>query len=114
MGRSFHVDTDQLRNHATVVDDLTTRAGTAADAGRQGAGISTEMGAVSAAYAAAAEATSWVWGGPASERGGQVLLKLQEAIHGLEWLLAALRNMLDGVYGGLSALAESKHAEVAS
>jgi hypothetical protein len=28
--------------------------------------------------------------------------------------LAALRNVLDGVYGELSALAESKHAEVAS
>jgi hypothetical protein len=45
---------------------------------------------------------------------GKILTKLDEAIHGLEWLLAALRNMLDGVYGELSALAESKHAEVAS
>lgn len=161
------------------------------------ANISTEMGAVSAAYAAAAEGTSWVWGGPAGEayrsqahhvanlvkasagaadtlktaatmagelvagiritvrdliaalvgelvdlaaeelgsvglatpvvvaqaleetarvtsRVGKVLTKLDEAIHGLEWLLVALRNMLDGVYGELSALTESKHTEVAS
>jgi hypothetical protein len=42
-----------------------------------------------------------------------MLLKLKEAIEGLEVLLAALRNMLDGVYGELSALAESKHVEVA-
>jgi hypothetical protein len=49
-----------------------------------------------------------------TSRVGRVLTKLAEAIHGLEWLLAALRNMLDGVYGELSALAESKHAEVAS
>lgn len=159
--------------------------------------ISTEMGAVSAGYAAAAEGTRWVWGGPAGEayrshahhvanlvkaaagaadtlktaatmagelvagiritvrdliaalvgelvdlaaeelgsvglatpvvvaqaleetarvtsRVGKVLTRLDEAIHGLEWLLAALRNMLDGVYGELSVLAESKHAEVAS
>ncbi len=49
-----------------------------------------------------------------TSRVGKILTKLDEAIHGLEWLLAALRNMLDGVYGELSALAESKHAEVAS
>ena len=161
------------------------------------ANISKEMAAVSAGYTAAAEHTSWAWGGPASEayrsqarhvanlvqaaagaadtlktaatmagelvagiritvrdliaalvgelvdlaaeelgsfglatpvvvaqaaeetarvtsRVGKVLLELKEAIDGLEWLLAALRNMLDGVYGELSALAESKHAEVAS
>jgi uncharacterized protein YukE len=159
--------------------------------------ISEELGAVSAGYAAAAEGTGWVWGGPASEayrsqaqhvadlvqaaagaadtlktaatmagelvagirvtvrdliaalvgelvdlaaeelatvglatpvvvaqaaeetarvtsRVGKVLLELKEAIDGLESLLAALRNMLDGVHGELSALAESKHAEVAS
>ncbi|MGH3572658.1 MAG: EspA/EspE family type VII secretion system effector [Pseudonocardiaceae bacterium] len=161
------------------------------------ANIGKEMAAVSAGYAAAAEGTSWVWGGPASEayrsqaghvanlvqaaagaadtlntaatmagelvagiritvrdliaalvgelvdlaaeelgtaglatpvvvaqaaeetarvtsRVGKVLLKLTEAINGLDVLLAALRNVLDGVYGELSALAESKHAEVAS
>jgi hypothetical protein len=74
--------------------------------------ISEELGAVSAGYAAAAEGTGWVWG--VTSRVGKVLLELKEAIDGLESLLAALRNMLDGVHGELSALAESKHAEVAS
>jgi hypothetical protein len=161
------------------------------------ANIGKEMSAVSTDYAAAAEGTGWVWGGPASEayrsqarhvanlvqaaagaadtlhtaatmagelvagiritvrdliaalvgelvdltaeelatfglatpavvaqaaeetarvtsRVGKMLLKLKEAIEGLEVLLAALRNMLDGVYGELSALAESKHVEVVS
>ena len=31
-----------------------------------------------------------------TSRVGKILTKLDEAIHGLEWLLAALRNMLDG------------------
>ncbi len=44
MGRSFHVDTDQVRQHASAVDDLTTRAGTAADSGRQVAGMDNAYG----------------------------------------------------------------------
>jgi hypothetical protein len=44
MGRSFHVDTDKVRQHASAVDDLTTRAGTAADAGRQVAGMDNAYG----------------------------------------------------------------------
>jgi hypothetical protein len=59
--------------------------------------------------AQAAEETARV-----TSRVGKILLELKEAIDGLDWLLAALRNMLDGVYGELSALAESKHAEVSS
>lgn len=44
MGRSFHVDTDKVRQHASAVDDLITRAGTAADAGRQVAGMDNAYG----------------------------------------------------------------------
>lgn len=44
MGHSFHVNADQLRDHATAVDDFATRAGTAADAGRQVAGMDNAYG----------------------------------------------------------------------
>jgi hypothetical protein len=44
MGDSFHVDTDQLRQHAAAVDDFTTRTDTAADAGRQVAGMDNAYG----------------------------------------------------------------------
>ncbi len=44
MGHSFHVDTDRLREHAAAVDDFTTRADTAADAGRQVAGMDNAYG----------------------------------------------------------------------
>ena len=44
MGHSFHVDVDQLRDHATAVDDFATRAETAADAGRQVAGMDNAYG----------------------------------------------------------------------
>ena len=44
MGHSFHVDTDRLRQHAAAVDDFTTRADTAADAGRQVAGMDNAYG----------------------------------------------------------------------
>jgi uncharacterized protein YukE len=72
-----------------------------------------ELGTVGLATpAVAAQATEEI--ARATSRIGKLLVKLKEAIDGLEWLLAALRNMLDGVYGELSALAESKAAEVAS
>ena len=44
MGHSFHVDAEQLRDHATTVDDYATRAETAADAGRQVAGMDNAYG----------------------------------------------------------------------
>jgi nitric oxide synthase oxygenase domain/subunit len=44
MGHSFHVDADQLRDHATAVDDFAARAETAADAGRQVAGMDNAYG----------------------------------------------------------------------
>ncbi|MGH3599602.1 MAG: type VII secretion target [Pseudonocardiaceae bacterium] len=44
MGHSFHVDTDQLRRHAAAADDFTSRAGTAADAGRQVASMDNAYG----------------------------------------------------------------------
>lgn len=159
--------------------------------------ISTEMSSVSGHYAAAADATSWFWGGPASDayrsqahhlanlteaaagaadtlktaatmagelvagiritvrdaiaalvgylvdlvveeactvglatpvvvaqgveeigrvsvRIGESLTKLGKAISELAGWLVALRDMLDGVYAELSALAESRHAEAES
>lgn len=49
-----------------------------------------------------------------SVRIGESLTKLGKAISELAGWLGALRNMLDGVYAELSALAESRHAEAKS
>ncbi|HWR46288.1 MAG TPA: type VII secretion target [Pseudonocardiaceae bacterium] len=46
MGDSFHVATAQLRDHATATGDFATRAGTAADAGRQVAGMDNAYGLI--------------------------------------------------------------------
>jgi hypothetical protein len=45
-----------------------------------------------------------------SAKVGRALAGLAEAISKLAWLLTALRDMLDGVYAELGALAESKQA----
>jgi hypothetical protein len=145
--------------------------------------ISTEMSSLSGHYAATANATSWFWGGPASDayrshahhvtnlaqaaagaadtlktaatmagelvagirvtvrdaiactlglatpvvvaqgveeigrvsaQIGESLIKLGKAISELAGWLAALRDMLDGVYAELSVLAENRHAEAES
>jgi hypothetical protein len=49
-----------------------------------------------------------------SIRIGESLTKLGKAISELAGWLVALRDMLDGVYAELSALAESRHAEAES
>jgi hypothetical protein len=42
----FHVATDRLRDHASTVDDLAGRTGTAADAGGQVAGLHAAYGLI--------------------------------------------------------------------
>jgi hypothetical protein len=46
MGDSFHVAPAQLRDHASATGDLATRAGTAAEAGRQVAGMDNAYGLI--------------------------------------------------------------------
>lgn len=46
MGDSFRVATAQLRDHAITTGDFATRAGTAADAGRQVAGMDNAYGLI--------------------------------------------------------------------
>lgn len=46
MAEGFQVTTAQLRDHATDVGDLATRAGTAADASRQVAGMDNAYGLI--------------------------------------------------------------------
>jgi Excreted virulence factor EspC, type VII ESX diderm len=46
MGDSFRVATAQLRDHASAVGDFATRSGSAADAGRQVAGMDNAYGLI--------------------------------------------------------------------
>lgn len=73
MRNGFHVETAQLREHATTVGDLATRSGTAADAGRQVADMND-------AYGWICQPIGWMLAGP-QDRCADALEKVEQALH---------------------------------
>jgi excreted virulence factor EspC (type VII ESX diderm) len=72
MGEGFHVAIGQLRDHATTVEGLATRAGAAADAGGQVAGMDN-------AYGLFCRPIAWILAGP-QDRCADSLRKAAQAL----------------------------------